>query len=566
MMEFLSGNKKYIFLFIIITVTLFVARVVFFANGFGGVEHDSGWYLGVAKNLAQRGIYASYTNTIVEEGVGAHSSIHGRFSVQDAQGFSYFPAGVTVGPGYVVPEALIIKIFGNGWWQYRLWPLLSYTGLLFILFLITWRFGGIASLLILQVWLWIVPQLTTEYAFEAYSEHTALFYLLLSFLLYYFASKNKKKYKLILFSGLFFSLSVLTKQLFLLAGVSFIAPLLWELWKCRQEKQLLFLRWGLFICGILLPIGLFELYRYLFLVSHFGILGWEAINQDLLLTFQSSGSGINGFNIFQLDWLFIQKKVNIWLDMAIVQPGLAWLVLLLSPLVVFKFTPRQFKLLVVMFYLVLIISFGWFVLISPTGWARHIWQGIVLGMMIISLALGQSLNFICRNLKLVPFYLVFIFIVLSIIRYDSIEINPFLDEKTLIHWRMNRHIRGLEGLPSHPNLSLVDQKDLVNFFTNHISPQDRIYYAGWFLNAEVSPLVDKVFYSLDRYFTLGQKNPEGGMSYLILGPYQQGPWSFEPPEYVPGKVSQLCFNIIYKNPSYLLCNLRQNLIPSNPAY
>lgn len=565
-MTFLSSPRKYIRIYIVVTVLLFVSRVVIFANTFGGVEHDSGWYLGVAKNLAVRGIYASYTNTIKEEGVGAHPSIHGRFSVQDEEGFSYFSAGVTAGPGYVIPEALLIKMFGNDWWQYRLWPLLSYTGLLLMLFFITWRLGGLSSLLVLQIWLWSVPQLTTDYAFEAYSEHTALFFLLASFVLYYFSSKNQKKYWLILFSGLLFAFSVLTKELFLLTGVSFVAPLFWEFWRFRQEKQVFLPRWGLFALGVILPIGLFELYRYVFLVSHFGILGWEAINQDMSLHFQSNGSGTSGLDIFHPDWSFVQKKADIWLDVAIGKPWLAWTILLLSPLLVLKSVPRQLKLLAIMFYLALIVTFGWFVLIAPSGWARHVWHGIVLGMMVMSITVGCGVGFVSRHLKAWPIYLMLALILLGTIRYGSLNLSPFLGKEVLAQWKTNRYIRGLEGFPSTPNLSLADQKNLMVFFASNIRLEDRIYYAGWFLNAEVSPLVDKVFYPLDRYFTLKQENPNGGFSYLIIGPYQQGIWSFEPATYVSHKVSQLCINVVYQNPSYLMCQLRQGLVPSNPAY
>ncbi len=121
-------------IFIVVSVIVFLLRVLFFAAPYGSVEHDSGWIMGVAKNLALRGIYASYTNTITEEGAGDFPSIHHRFSVQDENGYSYFPAGASVGPGYILPEAGIIRVFGSGWWQYRAWPLICYTGLLLLLF------------------------------------------------------------------------------------------------------------------------------------------------------------------------------------------------------------------------------------------------------------------------------------------------------------------------------------------------------------------------------------------------------------------------------------------------
>ncbi len=56
---------------VLLITGLLVARIILFVGNYAGIEHDSGWQLGLAKNLAHRGIYASYVNTIGEEGVGA---------------------------------------------------------------------------------------------------------------------------------------------------------------------------------------------------------------------------------------------------------------------------------------------------------------------------------------------------------------------------------------------------------------------------------------------------------------------------------------------------------------
>lgn len=556
-------------LYIWLSVLLFLWRVIFFSASYGAVEHDSGWYLGVAKNLAARGIYASYTNTISGEGTGQHPSIHGRFSVQDSQGFSYFPAGVTVGPGYIVPQAILLKLFGNGWWQYRLWPLLSFTGLLLLSFFLVWKIGGFLSLFIFQIWLWVVPQLYTTYAYEAYAEHTALFYLLISFLLYYFATHKEKRYWFMFLSGLFLSLSFLTKNLFLLSGLGFVVPFFYEVWLFRKKIQVVLLKWGLLVSGFLLPIALFEAYRYVVLVSHFGLPAWHAINQDIRLTFQSSGSGISNLNFsdFDINWAYVLEKANVWIDVGINRSAVVWGILVLSPFIVMKIVNKQLRVLVSMLYASITIIFVWFLLVSPTGWARHVWQGIVLGMGITSVSLGiilqHALTYWKRNLVYIVLFTLFI---LTLVHYQSIELKPFLNQSTIEKWRENRYIRRLEGLPSTPILSFADQKDLIHYFTTNISEDDRVYYAGWFLNAEVSPLVDKVFYTLDRYFALGQKNPDGGKSYIIFGPYQQGQWSFMPPEYIPRKISELCEEVIYRSPSYILCMLKTGLVYNNPAY
>jgi len=564
-MNLLSKKSTIHYLFICITVCLFVLRVLFFASQLGSVEHDSGWYLGVAKNLAERGIYASYTNTIREEGIGAHPSIHGRFSVQDSNGFSYFPAGVTVGPGYVVPESILLKLFGNGWWQYRLWPLLCYTALLTILFYFVLQIGGILSLLFFQIWLWALPQITTQFAYESYSEPIALLYLLISFLFYYLAAK-KEKLSMMFFAGLFVGFSLETKNLFLLPSLSFILPLLWEIWMHHKKLHMLFFRWVLFIIGISLPISLYEGYRYFFLVSHFGPSAWKAINQDLYLLFQSNGSGITNLNFSHLDPTFIMKKMNIWTDVGINYPFPLWILFLFSLPFVIRAANKQWRMIACMIYASVIISFIWFIVISPTGWARHAWQALILGMSIVSITLAQSFSLIKLTFRNILPLAVIIFGIGSLIRYESTQLTPFLNQNSVEIWHANQYIRGVEGLPSTPILSLTDQKGLINFFHSRIYSNDRVYFAGWFLNAEISPLVDKVFYTLDRYYTLGQANPDGGKSYLIFGPYQHGIWSLEPADYLPRKIALLCGIIVYQNPSYTLCVLRKGLAYDNPAY
>lgn len=237
-MKFILQNKKISF-YILFSTFLFLLRVILFAGSYGGVEHDSGWYLGVAKNLAENGKYASYTNTVAQDGVGAFPSIHGRFSVQDKQGYVYFPAGVTAGPGYIIPEATILKIFGNGWWQYRAWPLLIFSLLILSLFVVIYLTGGFISLLIFQIWLWAVPQFYIAYAFEAYSETIAFFFLFLSFIFYYFFQK-RKSFSFVILSGLFLSFSVLTKDLFLVPACAYIPLLAYELKISKGKKTLIY--------------------------------------------------------------------------------------------------------------------------------------------------------------------------------------------------------------------------------------------------------------------------------------------------------------------------------------
>ena len=555
-------NKKLTYLYVALVTIVFLIRSVVFAWQYGGIEHDSGWYLGVARNLAQRGIYASYTNTIKEEGAGPFSNIHGRYSVQDKDGFSFFPAGVTVGPGYIIPEALMMKLFGYGWWQYRLWPLISYIGLIFIIFLIVYRLGGVLSLVIFQIWLWITPHLTIQFSYESYGEHVALFYLLLSFYLIFIAQKGKNQKLLYFLSGFFFSLSFLTKYLFFIAGFAFMVLAFWQFVKNPNRLKTIRL-WIIWFGFLLLPIISFELYRYLFLVTRFGIESWYAINKDLIIHFQSNGSGINLANV---NWNFINTKISFW-NVAGITPIIAWCTTLVSPFIFLKNKSKNIKILYVLLFASFLTTVIWYILFSSFGWTRHVWLGLIVGMMLISIFLSKLWNY--KKILSSAFFILLIFYLgySSLLNKDKFEPRFILNQAVIDKWDSNRYARGLQGLPANPIISLIDQKELMYFFNQNVKSEDRIYYLGWFLVAEASPLVDKVFYSLDRYLEIGQaEGSDGGKSYLIIGPYQKGKYSLVAKDYYPKKVLQLCEDVVFENSSYTLCTLKNNLVYENRAY
>jgi hypothetical protein len=469
---------------------------------------------------------------------------------------------VTAGPGYVVPQAVFLKIFGNGFWQYRLWPLVSFAGMLTLLFYLTYFLGGLASLLILQIWTWVVPQLYVTFAFEGFGEHIAFLYLLLSFYLIWKASTTAKKNFLMFASGIFFSLSILTKYLGLLTGGAFVAAGAYDLYRSRKAIRKVIIRWGFFLLGVFLPVGLFELYRYLSLTSRFGISGWNAINKDISLHFKINGSGTD---FKKIDWAFVSKKIILWSKTGISLHIAPWILLLASPFIYLRKHSRKLRLLFILFLSALAPLLIWYLLLSPTGWVRHVWTGLVMGMVIVSVV-ASEIAAVKKGLRKVLLIILIIFLGSTIIQSEGYETKFFLDQATIDSWRARRYEGGIQGLPHVDTFSLSDQKKLINYFEENISKEDKVYYLGWFLVAEASPLVDKVFYTVDRYLTLGQINPEGGGSYLILGPYQKGKLSIIGDTYHDRKVAQLCESVAFENPSYTLCTLKTGLIYENRTY
>jgi hypothetical protein len=186
----------------------------------------------------------------------------------------------------------------------------------------------------------------------------------------------------------------------------------------------------------------------------------------------------------------------------------------------------------------------------------------MLAMMLICISLGLIYNRF--KSKAFHFFLLSIPTTLLLINYPVINVFPILDQNTLNSWVNIRQLRGLDGFPSNPFLSLNDQLQVVDFFTKNIHSKDRIFYLQGYLNAEISPLVDKVFYSLNRYLADGETNPQGGNSYLIIGPYQQGIWGNQPESYLQNVKTVFCQTVVFQNPSYLLCTLKPNLLINTP--
>jgi hypothetical protein len=559
----LNNQALWIKIYFLATVGLFLFRAVWFAANYGSIEQDSGWYLGVAKNLAHRGIYASYTNTIATEGVGTHPSIRGRFSVQDKEGFSYFPAGVTVGPGYVLPEALLLKIFGDGWWQYRLWPLITYAGLLLLLFYFVWILGGMWGLVIFQIWLWAIPQFTTIFAYEAFSEHTAFFYLLIGYLLFLKGLESEKRNILMFFSGCFLAFTVLTKLLFLLTLFAFVPVVLWEGYHSRHNFKKILLPWLLLCCGFVLPFVVFELYRFIAISSKFGFRSWQAINEELRLTFIYGGSGIYDFGNF--NWTFVSKKLMVWADVAMKDHHVLWILFLVSPLLFIQRTERPYFIVVILMYCAAAATFFWFVFISFYGWTRHAWHGLLFAMMLISAGLGITLQVGAqgRGNRAFLSILVFVVVVGLVVRLDRVEMKPLLDRGTIDKWHATRSYRKegilLLGLPHAAIFSFGEQQETVKFLQANISEADRVYHVDRFFVGEMATLVDKVFYPVGRYFNNSGQNPDGGESYLIIGPYQQGRWAFTSDGYSEDRKRKYCDSVIFSNQSYTVCRLKKNV-------
>lgn len=528
-------------IFIAVTSLFFISRFfLFISTQDVGVEHDSGWYLGVARNVAERGIYASYTNTVAaSDKLGSFPSIFGRFSAQDKNGFVYFPAGVTVGPGYVFPEAFFLKLFGVGWVQYRLWPFIAFCLLIPLLFFIVYEVGSVPGLLFFQLWIWLYPQIFVNQSFEAFSEHIALLFLLLGYVLLQRAVSHKKKLIFYILAGLSLGVSFQTKGLYL---IGIVVPVLWTLYFAVKTKQLKY--FFIFSISLLLPTILFELYRFIALTSLFGLVGYWQNNIDIKRTMQSGGSGVNilksGVNL-----RFVYDKLVVWKHIGVSPFTFVWPLIFASP-----FFKKKNSFLFWNIFFSTLIFFTWFSLFSSTGWFRHIFPGVLMGMILISISFNGILTSVVKTKKwrIILLFCLFLAQILSAPFLNRLSIPYFEFSKArIISLFQSPSPNSLGGPVSHAIFSKKDQDEVVSAIKSHINNRKRFCFEQPLFVAELPPLVDVVFFPIQRC-------KDGDI--LVVGPYQKGIYSLKNTN-LPYIEKNICKKTIFSNNSYTLCLIKK---------
>lgn len=540
-----------IFVSLLILFLIFVnlARFLNFALKIAGFEHDSGWYFGVAANLALHGKYASYTNPVIEgETSGIVVNKWNRPSIIDQEDLEFFPSGVSVGPAFLIPVASFVRFFGVGYWQFRLFPILTYFLLLGLSIWLVIRFSGKFGIIFLLVFLNLFPQLAIPIAFESFAEPTGLFYLLLGATLLDLSLKLKQKQEnLIFLAGIFFSFSLLTKTLYLfgfLAAVLLYSGLLFRGFDWRKKIiKLVYL-----VAGFLLPILLFEIYCLVVLTRIAGVFAYLANLSSHLIVFVSAGSGLgeNPTSLKDKFKVFSEIGFSSWQKVALLFCSLLFLFYL-----DYRKDKKKRSFLLELLLIYWLINSCWFLFLNSTGWARHFWPGLFLAVIFMASFMGNVFfNFFLKKnwqaLAVILLFLVIIFQPASL----GLIFKAGLPENLTAFWRDKYFEQMPQGLPL-PIFSLVKQKEAVDFIKKEIPPKGKIYYLGNLLVAEIPPLVDRVFYEVTRAH---QANSE--LNYVIFGPYQVSlDWRIISQQSYLDQVKKFCQKELFDNDYYKVCLL-----------
>lgn len=563
-----------------------LVRVIAFANVYGGIEHDSGWFLTVSRSLAERGTYTTLVSTIVDPTVPGDTSIDSKFNIQDRDGRIWFFTGSGTGPASIVPNAIVLKIFGFGYWALRAGPLLFFALLMLATAYVMYRLAGVAAIVIFHGFLFCYPRLSIFLSYEAMGEVAALFYAMWAYLAYAAATQSKRRRCLhFLGAGLVAGLAINTKMLALLSvgGITGWAGLRWLFAPAGERKSRvaellsfgvgavsLQLLWELVQMVVLLQLADFHMYlRHL---------------QQRLGFIQHEGSGLGARQHVGVD--FVWRKFLLLRE--VVHPedwvtAIGFVAILLGSwalILLWRTRKPHAQNLLGPMWLGLLVNTAWFVGIAKTGWPRHFWFGLMLAGMLLSaipvalIRLGwprelhsqlparprSSLASKSGKLAL----LVSGFAMLALIAWgfasQPLVWSLLLPDKIVPYWLEHRYdYYDFAGLP-WVVIPRAHQVEVVDYI-NNLPPEASVYYPEQYKAAEIAPQTGRIQYPLQRRFHPTVKPHPADI--VLVPPPLISAWRFEPAMHqeLLRRVEAACPNPVLRNDYYVICLADQVRLP-----
>jgi hypothetical protein len=192
--------------------------------GYRGFEICSYLLLSIAVVVLSFVNLETYPLTWFDEGEYLQASqniaLHGKYALRSSEGFRMFDPALNVGPTVLLPIALVFKLFGVGLLQGRLVMAVYLVLTVWVFFLTTSHIYNRKTALVASfLFIMVADDVSTSPLFlgrQVMGEVPGLLFFLLGSL-WWFKSLKKNHYRYsLLLSGLFFGLSMLTKDVYLL--------------------------------------------------------------------------------------------------------------------------------------------------------------------------------------------------------------------------------------------------------------------------------------------------------------------------------------------------------------
>ncbi|MBI1879028.1 MAG: hypothetical protein HYR94_12555 [Chloroflexi bacterium] len=606
--EPINPNKFLPFIVTLLLTGYQLARVIGFVNVYGGIEHDSGWFLGVSRSLAEQGTYTSLVSTLADPAVAGAIDVDHKFNIQTAEGRIWFFTGNGTGPASIIPNALILKLFGTSFWTLRAGPLIFYALLLIVTAYSLYQLAGLGAVVLFYVFLFCYPRLSICLSYEAMGEVTAMFYVVVAYLVFALAlKKHEKRFPYFFLAGLIAGLAFNTK---LLALLSISGIVIWAGWLCLSRSKRVTLRElvGLGI-GLILPQAIWELIQLVILVRLANFELYLRHAQQRLSFVLDDGSGLGSQSHTGLE--FMQRKFFMLEEVAHPEHWVALLIfagILSGGSFLLWFWRRQGyqqDLLAPMWFAWL-ANTAWFVGLSKTGWPRHFWFGLMLAVMLlcvisVTLIRSQWIQNGSKGIAKSPFWLGFgtqsasrakigstvswfqanqpaqkigkfaptlmgmLFLGLMAWGFGS---QPyvwgfFLPDKIVPYWLEKRFdYVDLSGLP-WIIIPRADQAAVVDYI-NHMPPEANVYYPTAEFGhkaAEIPTLTGRIDYPFNRRTQPGVRPHPADI--LLVPPSIISIWRYAPVthEELLDMVAQACPQPVLKNDNYIICLADQVRLP-----
>jgi len=563
----LSPNRFFALVITLILTTYQLIRVIGFANVYGGIEHDSGWFLGVSRSLAERGQYTALVSTIEDPVKVAGIDVDQKFNIQDPDGRIWFFTGNGTGPGSIIPNALVIKLFGTGFWALRAGPLLFYTLLLLIAAYAMYQLVGWGAIVLFHLFLFFYPRLSIFLSYEAMGEVTAMFYIILAYFVFALAvSQPNRRWPYFLGAGLIGGLAISTK---LLALLSVSGILIWAGWLYLSRQSRVRLKELIILgCGVVLPQFIYELIQLIVLVR---LTNWELYlrhaKQRLgFILDDGSGLGLRAHSGADFMWrkFFMLAEISEHKDWVVI---VIFVTLLLGGVFLWQIWRKDnFKIgLLAPIWLGWLMNTIWFVSLAKTGWPRHFWFGLILAVMLLCIIPFAFIQFGWpkigwRVLKPTGFVSVVVGVLLLALVGWAGGSQPhvwgfFLPEEIVPYWREQRFdYINLAGLP----WILIPRQDeaAVVDYINNMPPKANVYYPALDFGhkaAEIAVQTGRIQYPFKRRGYPGVEIHPADI--LIIPPSIISEWRFSSAtrQELLALVMQTCPDPVLKNENYILC-------------
>ena len=181
---------------------------------------------------------------------------------------------------------------------------------------------------------------------------------------------------------------------------------------------------------------------------------------------------------------------------------------------------------------------SWFVFLNTTGWFRHLWPGVFILLIILSVVISQ--------VKYSGLFLIGLFIPGLLLTGNYKELTWNIN--TIINrYGEDFNVNWVRQLPM-PIIPQTEQSEFIDII-NSLPKNENLYFERGFFVGELLSQTDRKMWPLakDNHFP----------KYLVIGSAQQGHYALIPKDDIDNVKKELCPRVLMDSTYYSLCIIPQ---------